>query len=917
MMRAACLLPGLLGVTLVATAAQAQRAADSVRPDQVAGSVGAGDAFRASTAVANALRLARLLNDNRVLADLLEQTASRLGATMGELADAVAALEEVGEPTRARRLLQARLQRSPGDAAARVALAELLVRMGQSADAVTVFRALETREGGPGLGPEQADEYARALCRTGDAPQALRVLSESRFRASDGVPNFWDDLASLAWQLGHATEALEAHRRLWAAHDRRHVVAARLVQLAREAGATDEANAVGLEDFGVNGEASSLLEVAQSQSDAKDWAATERTLSLADPARDEFGKSETYWTLRGEVAARRGDSKAARTAFEAALAIEPGASGPKSALLWAAIDQDDGASLRTYVTRWRSIAPLEEPLWEPFAIALDRLGLTREALTFFARQQSKGGGDPAFELEFAEALDRSGYGTLAFRVRRSIAAALRALVSSPAPGDPGAAADERHLVEEAISDLRATAGRVIAERWTQAMRRSGRWLDASGDALVIDECLADERFDCARALLARNRGARDSRWNGFRLQLALADDDAATLHDLLAKPDRIDNEARIDALVALEDDPGAASAIGDALASRDDVAPPGGELEATWLQTAAEIRLRHAPGVRAGATYEFVDGLDAWGPDVGALVDGGPARWILTASGRQMGVRDGSLRLGGTVQEGSALVVARVSNPRGVTELGAGANIQPTTGLPRLSFFDERLITASLGSTLQIAVDDAIDETGLLRVAAAQSIAEAGLREDDGPLYAQLDVHAREDHTRHFNHLAFEVGEVAEAGVKILSILARMGSRVAGRRPSASEREPSAGRHRFPHPDHAGDRPLRLFATELRARVARDPPDPRRCSRPLSPGARRVSSLRLHARGRLAAAGPRRRLRGRVLGQRAHPARRLCERGGSVQSRSLRHFESDDCASFSELHTNILASPSLRHANSR
>jgi len=559
------------------------------------------------------------------------------------------------------------------------------------------------------------------------------------------------------------SEALVAYRKLWSLHAHPRGVAERLMLLAREAGAIDEAIAVGVDDFRANADPSSLLYAAQLQSDKGDWNMVQRTLSLGNGNPALFARSEQYWTLRGEAYSHMGDSQRARESFRSAVALNPGSTTAKNALLWDAIDREDHEALARFVDQWRTSVDNEGVSWAAYAVALDKLGRTHEALKFYAGELTRNPSDYLAMLEFADALGRTGDGSRAERMRRVAVGrlrdeALRALrKSSPSP-------EEKSLTEQFLLSTRSLVGARISERWQRSMLAArGGGSDAESASFLIDWCLSDDRVDCARNVLVRDRGrhASQPKWRAFRLQLAVADDDYTEMKELLVNPAGLDPNDRIEALIALEKDEAAASAIIDGL-DRNPI-----EARDTWRQRLAEIQERHAPNAQAGGSYGYIGSLDVFGPNVGVAHDLGSARLIYSAFGRQMATRDGSLVLQDGVQEGDAFGLARFSTPRGVLEVGAGANFQKDTSLPRAIVFDQRLIRAGWGSTLRAAANDPIDDTSLLRVAAAKYLAEFGLRNDQRFAYAQLDLHAREDHTRRLHHLGTEIGEVVEAGYKI------------------------------------------------------------------------------------------------------------------------------------------------------
>jgi tetratricopeptide (TPR) repeat protein len=727
----------------------------------------------------NALRLARMLGNDRTAAALLEQRALAPQAAWSDVTDAVDALEATGDPERAARLLDRRARIAPGDPRPFVALAELWTRSGHAARAVTAWRRVEAVVGE--LGADQALALATALDRTGDADEALRTLASARARAPDRAVEFWDALATLAWQSESDADALAAYRALWAAGDGRTVVSQRLMTLSSEAGDYDEAVSVGTEGYRRSPDADLLLELASIQAAKEDWNGVVRALALADGGHEPFARREEYWLTLADAQDHLRDWRAARSSYEAALAIAPGSAAAKTALLDDAIAHDDQEALRDYAGRWAAASSDEPALWGPLAIALDRVGRTREAFAFYARQVRSARADPTVILDFADALDRAGDALLAWRLRRYATGRLRdRLLATARASSP--AADERALAESAAEVFRDISGAAVGERWFRAIVGARGPDDRRSDGFVADWCLHEDRLGCARrvvagALAERRTGVaaeavETARWRSYSLQIALAESDLGQVKGLLADAAGLDSPHRIDALVALERDDAAAGAIAEAL-DAEQPRPPreeGQEQEETWRRQLAEIELRHAPNARAGVSYDFIDGLGVYGPDVGASHDVGAVRVLYSASARELSVQDGSLvQAGGPTPDADVSVMARFGDPRGVEEIGAGIDYQPDTPLPRATLLAERLLTPRLGATVRLAIDDPIVDTGLLRLAGAQSIGELGARYEIGAVaYAQLDLHAREDHTRRYHHVATELGGVAEVGYEIL-----------------------------------------------------------------------------------------------------------------------------------------------------
>ncbi|HXX66278.1 MAG TPA: tetratricopeptide repeat protein [Polyangiaceae bacterium] len=764
------------GAALPFTTAAGQTSPDTLRPEDRRGTQLSIPASALEGAYGNALRLARALNDDALVASLLSQRALDPGATPADLTAVVDAFEALGDLRRATTFLKERARLFPAERETRLLLANLYARAGDAASAVAVWKEIDT-QGAPPLSAAEAEAYARELDVSGDSAGAYRILRSTATHAPEDAKDFWNDLATLAWELDDSAEALVAYRVICRHRFGGPTAVQRLMQLDVDVGAIDEAIAAGLDEFRSEGDTSTLLETARLQQEKGDWKAVMRTLDMAESQAREFSQKQEFWLLRAEAFARLGNATMAKQAYGNVLAIDPSSVAAQAALLWDALDRNDDASLRRYIDLWRPFAEGAFELWAPFAVGLDRIGRSSEAIPFFTRHLRTQPTDYLFALEFSDALEHVGNAGLAVRLRRFAVGRLQhdSLASLT---KANLTLDERQVLEETATTKRQFAGVETGERWFHAIRKARA---AAGDAndvsFALDWYLAEDRIDSARRLIDSQRRSQDtSIWNKYRLSIALAEDDFAAIHHLLATASGIDTDQRIDALVVLDRDRLAGAEILDAL---DHHADDSDTLNEKLLQ----IRDRHAPMLRLGGTYVYIGGLDVYGPAVGAAADWGPARVLYSASAVQMqtplggplsGVEPLSLRA--PVDEAEAGAMARFTSERGATEISAALNVQPAqsyqgaTPIPKATFFDQRLLTDVIGTTIQAVVDDKIEDTSLLRVAALQSRLEVGVRADFARnWYTAGSLHAREDYSRLFQPIGTETGEEIEGGYKIVT----------------------------------------------------------------------------------------------------------------------------------------------------
>jgi tetratricopeptide (TPR) repeat protein len=715
-----------------------------------------------SSPYAQALRLARMLRDDVTIARLLRARAARPDASAAELIEAMEALEAVADPAAAASLLEHRIAARPEEGTTRIALAGLLTRSGDAPKAVLIWKDIE---GQFSLTTAQATEYAQALFAAGEIEAAYAVLQRARPKAADDAMEFWQAIGSLAWELDDGPIAERAYRTLWGTNQA-PAAGERLLSLLVRAGDVDGAIAVALELYKLNGAAAALLLAADLRREKGDWVAVRQTLSLADHGGAEVKDQEEYWLLAGEAYGHLEETKLMVDAYEAALRINPDSVAAKAALLWHAIDKNDNARLRRQVDAWRQSASDEPDLWGPFAVGLDRLGRTRDAVVFYARQVKRTPTDHPFAIEFADALERTGKTVLADRIRRTALAHLRT-TSAALLRKPQLTAEERELMERQAIETRRQAGSVKAEAWVEALL-AARKRSPDSEAFAIDWYLGDGRIEKARFRLEQARRLRLEQpdWRRYRFALALADHDRATIEDIaLGKgASSLEPRARIDAALELERDDLALPALRDALASNDPT-----EDRTDLIQIFDGLRFRHAPYAKGGAFFSFITGLETVGAQASASHEWGSRRMIYGVTGRRMSATDRALVPTESMNQLDANALVRWATPRQATELGLGVSYQPDHPFPTGVLFHQRELANNVAVTLDLNVGSPIDDTALLRFAAVRSQALANVRvELPYGYYASAEVEAHEDTTRTARHLGVETAGTTELGYRIL-----------------------------------------------------------------------------------------------------------------------------------------------------
>ena len=106
-------------------------------------------------------------------------------ANTNDLLEQAIAQHKAGRPAEAERLYRLVVQHEPRQALAQHNLGVVIVQRGNISESVAHFKAALDANPGEGL---YWLSYARALLKSGQAPEALRVLEQAKARGLSGVP---------------------------------------------------------------------------------------------------------------------------------------------------------------------------------------------------------------------------------------------------------------------------------------------------------------------------------------------------------------------------------------------------------------------------------------------------------------------------------------------------------------------------------------------------------------------------------------------------------------------------------------------------------------------------------------------------------------------------------------------------------
>lgn len=771
--RPAWAVASLAVITSIAENADAQgRSSDSARLHRNDEKT-PGQVLTPPSPYSNALRIARMLRDDGLVARLLAMHGMGKSVSHADLVAVVEAHETAGSPQLAVDFLRSRVRSYPAEQSTRTLLARLLARMGQSRDAVIVWRQYVDRFGYDALSMDDVVRYARDLSRTGDVDGAFAILVGAKEKAPSGATAYWTDLATLAWERDDTEAALTAYEHVYRIDPQTVHAGIRLMTLLAGAKRRDEAVRVAMAEHARTGDASAVLFAAHLLANDGDWTTLWSVIREAERTPGTLHRRAEYFLLKGDAAKHLGDLGEASKAYAMALALAPDNPDARASALWNAIESGDQRKVRVYIDRFRARTQEEAALWLPMAHGLASIGRTREALIWFALQLRTTPRDARLKLDLSDALSILGRESLAGDLRRRAIAELPTELSS-ALRSPRRTDEERHLLESAALVLRSQSGVPRADPWVQALLASSDTYDVKGtprrpalrasrteDELALDWYLSTGRPEHARRILARSA---PNTLRKHRLALALVDGDPTQMKTLLADASNLAPEDRAHALLELERGREAMAVMKEEISR----SPNGADAPGTNDEL-ARLAWMHHPNIRIGGVYEHITGLDVAGPRIAMSHDGLANRLTYAASASRMVDNGRLLLLEGPRDEAEAGALLRISSLSAVTDISAAIDYQVGTPVARAGVFDLRRMGRRFTITTELVAGSRIYDTSFLRVAAVRNSAAIGVRYDLPHWYASAEIDGREEQTRRYEHLAWDAVATAETGLKLVT----------------------------------------------------------------------------------------------------------------------------------------------------
>jgi hypothetical protein len=540
----------------------------------------------------NVLRIAPMLDDDDAYLVALVHQAQASPDDLKLVDNVIATYERLGRPDDGLAFLRG-LPRGRNADAVDQRIGALAERAGHDDQALGAYRAVQMRDPG---NAGAALRTASVLYREGDYRASFAALQGARSTAKDSDSDYWRNYAELARLLQRDADANEAYRHLLAGGDTTAedlgdmtyffdpypIDAARIAELQYRRDHTPRALQNAIYYYT---DAQALDRVAALLASL---TAQERKEALASPGV--LGVRAEYYRLTDQPAKALDDLKHAVDL--------PGATADlRAAYLWTLIDYGTDAELDATLKRWRGTEDRSAVLWEPYAAAQMRLNRPVLALDYLRRESASLSRDPLWLMTYADAQDMAGRPDLAWSIRHKVwqqlqqdEAALAKLHGAARAAQRGRSGQDA----ETLADIRGRrvtlssdfqtgddsaamlndllAGTQSSESVKFARRtllgtakglpgaapdagidtqQNNRLREAVAKDVAIAWALSHEGNPLAKRWLAQQYAARLAQPADARLTIALAENDAGAMEQLLAQErSRLPLDDRIDAAVA-------------------------------------------------------------------------------------------------------------------------------------------------------------------------------------------------------------------------------------------------------------------------------------------------------------------------------------------------------------------------------
>jgi hypothetical protein len=473
-----------------------------------------------NAAIDNALRLANGLYVGDITIEMFTVISKRRALTDAEFNTLLATFNNASHSAKLISFLQSYLIKYP-KREAWAALAQAQENAGQLSKAIATWQQISSHFEHP---IPAVTHQVELLWRTGQAKAAYSLLVLNQKRATANETEFWQLSADLSWELEQSDNALLAYKTLWKSETANELTAERIIQLLKDKAQAQYAIATAGEAYQRFNKPRWLLLAMDTAIQFGLWENVRQLLQTAEADKKQFQPLEMYWLTHAQLNNHDQHPQLVLANYQQALVVNPASVIAREGVLWTLIDQHDNQRLASFLQLWQQDAMTAPSLWGVYGLGLSKLGKNEQALSWFERKTNRNHDDYLWLLTYADTLDKANRVDAALLLRQYVLFNLRAKFQQK---------ESAKLLQPAYLALfRTMEGADSEEKILHQLSTKGME-DPMVRELVIASYLSQENFEAARYWLLRAHAARLKTPVGQRLALALADNDQATLADIL------------------------------------------------------------------------------------------------------------------------------------------------------------------------------------------------------------------------------------------------------------------------------------------------------------------------------------------------------------------------------------------------
>jgi len=240
-----------------------------------------------------------------------------------------------------------------------------------------------------------------------------------------------------------------------------------------------------------------------------------------------------YWVTIADYHNKKSDVEAAIATYKSALEVDPKNTLAMSGLAWAMLgnDTDDETMLAT-LSSFEQFAIDEPELWSPLAVGYLAANQPQTSLRWFSKLMMNDTNDYNILLSFADALEKSGNGPHAYKVRLHAMQQLQPVAMASADSSIS------EMGRAYISMLQSYGSTAENEAWTARLLSGLDQVSAKESAwrreLAASWYLSTQRHEYARVVMTKMHERRLETPVWQRLSLALAENNSPEIKEILA-----------------------------------------------------------------------------------------------------------------------------------------------------------------------------------------------------------------------------------------------------------------------------------------------------------------------------------------------------------------------------------------------